>query len=149
MATTSTKAIRVHVHGGPDALKLEAVTLAAPGPGEALIRQNAIGLNFIDVYHRTGLYPQASMPFTPGITQSRMARAGGVSLSRAFNAACPSSTASTSWPSLASKASNRRRISASSSATTSSKLSGSPSVRLNRCWRGRLRRQTPRGRQDD
>jgi NADPH:quinone reductase len=50
-----TKAIVVHAHGGPDALVYDDVTVGAPGKGEALIRQSAIGLNFIDVYfrHRT------------------------------------------------------------------------------------------------
>jgi len=52
-------AIRIHVHGGPEVLQWEAVPAAGPGPGEVLIRQTAIGLNFIDVYERTGLYPGA------------------------------------------------------------------------------------------
>jgi len=52
-------AIRIHSHGGPEVLGWEAVASAAPGRGEVLIRQTAIGLNFIDVYERTGLYPGA------------------------------------------------------------------------------------------
>jgi NADPH2:quinone reductase len=52
-------AIRIHAHGGPEVLGWEEVASAAPGPGEVLIRQTAIGLNFIDVYERTGLYPGA------------------------------------------------------------------------------------------
>ena len=52
-------AIRVHAHGGPEVLQWEAVAASEPGPGEVLIRQTAIGLNFIDVYERTGLYPGA------------------------------------------------------------------------------------------
>ena len=52
-------AIRIHAHGGPEVLGWEAVASAAPGRGEVLIRQTAIGLNFIDVYERTGLYPGA------------------------------------------------------------------------------------------
>jgi NADPH2:quinone reductase len=60
------KAIRVHKTGGPDVLQLEDVTLPAPGPGQLLIRNRAIGLNFIDTYFRTGLYPAPQMPFTPG-----------------------------------------------------------------------------------
>ncbi len=52
-------AIRIHAHGGPEVLQWEAVEPAAPGRGEVLIRQTAIGLNFIDVYERTGLYPGA------------------------------------------------------------------------------------------
>jgi len=50
-------AIRIHAHGGPEVLQWEAVAASEPGPGEVLIRQTAIGLNFIDVYERTGLYP--------------------------------------------------------------------------------------------
>ncbi len=50
------RTIRVHAHGGPEVLRLEDVELAAPGAGEALVRHQAIGVNFIDVYHRTGLY---------------------------------------------------------------------------------------------
>ncbi|MEH2469973.1 NADPH2:quinone reductase [Nitrobacteraceae bacterium AZCC 2161] len=54
---TKAKAIRIAAQGGPDVLRLQDVTLAAPGPGEALIRQTAIGLNFLDVYFRDGSYP--------------------------------------------------------------------------------------------
>ena len=53
-----TKAIRISRHGGPEVMELVDVDLQAPGPGEAQVRHEAIGLNFIDVYHRTGLYPQ-------------------------------------------------------------------------------------------
>ncbi len=59
------KAIRVHAFGGPEQLKWEDVDLPAPGKGEVRIRHDAVGLNFIDIYHRTGLYPQ-DLPFTPG-----------------------------------------------------------------------------------
>lgn len=50
-------AIKFHSHGGPEVLSLVETPVGAPGPGEARIRQTAVGLNFIDVYHRTGLYP--------------------------------------------------------------------------------------------
>ncbi len=50
-------AIRIHAHGGPEVMVAEEVTVGAPGPGEARIRQTAIGLNYIDTYHRSGLYP--------------------------------------------------------------------------------------------
>lgn len=61
------QAIVVRELGGPDVLKLEGVTLSPPGPGEVQIRQVAVGLNFIDVYFRTGLYKSASgLPFIPG-----------------------------------------------------------------------------------
>lgn len=53
---TNAKAIRIATQGGPDVLKLQNVTLAAPGEGEVLLRQTAIGLNFIDVYFRDGAY---------------------------------------------------------------------------------------------
>jgi len=52
-------AIRIHAHGGPEVLRWEAVAASLPGRGEVLIRQTAIGLNFIDIYERTGLYPGA------------------------------------------------------------------------------------------
>ena len=51
------RAIRIHEHGGPEVLRFEEVAVAAPGPGEAAIRQTAVGVNFIDTYQRTGLYP--------------------------------------------------------------------------------------------
>jgi len=60
------KAIRIYENGGPDVLRYEDMDLPAPGPGEAQIRQHAVGVNFIDVYFRTGLYPPPSQPFTPG-----------------------------------------------------------------------------------
>ena len=55
-----TRAIRVHAHGGPDMLRWEEVEVPGPGPGEVLLRQTALGLNYIDTYHRTGLYPNAT-----------------------------------------------------------------------------------------
>jgi NADPH2:quinone reductase len=50
-------AIRFHAVGGPEVLKYEEVALGAPGPGEARVRNTAIGVNYIDTYHRSGLYP--------------------------------------------------------------------------------------------
>jgi NADPH2:quinone reductase len=61
-----THAIRIHQAGGPEVLQWEEVEVGAPGPGQLRIRQAAAGLNFIDVYHRSGLYPQRA-PFTPGV----------------------------------------------------------------------------------
>ncbi|MDZ4791710.1 MAG: quinone oxidoreductase [Hyphomicrobiales bacterium] len=61
-----TNAMRVHAYGGPEVLQWETVSVDAPGPGEAKIRHHAVGLNYIDVYHRTGFYPQPAFPFTPG-----------------------------------------------------------------------------------
>ncbi len=61
------KAIRIHAHGGPEAMVYEDVETKTPGNGEARVRHTAIGLNFIDVYFRTGLYPApGGLPVTPG-----------------------------------------------------------------------------------
>lgn len=57
-----THAIQIHELGGPEVLRWEAVDVPAPGPGQALIKQTAVGLNYIDIYHRTGLYPLPSKP---------------------------------------------------------------------------------------
>ena len=62
-----TRAIRVHAYGGPEVLQAEDITVGSPGRGEVKLRQTAIGLNYIDVYLRTGLYPQPMMPFIPGM----------------------------------------------------------------------------------
>ena len=59
------KAIQIHETGGPEVLRLEGVPDPQPGPGEAVVRLEAIGLNFIEVYQRTGLY-RSPLPFTPG-----------------------------------------------------------------------------------
>jgi NADPH2:quinone reductase len=58
-------AIRIHRHGGPEVLQWEPVEVGEPGPGEVRLRHTAIGLNFIDVYERTGLY-QSQLPLIPG-----------------------------------------------------------------------------------
>jgi len=52
------KAIRIRQHGGPEVLEWVDVEVGAPGPGEVRLRQTAVGLNYIDTYHRSGLYPQ-------------------------------------------------------------------------------------------
>jgi len=61
-----THVIRVHEYGGPEVLKWEEAGIGEPGPGEIRIKQTAIGLNFIDAYMRSGLYPQDELPFVPG-----------------------------------------------------------------------------------
>ncbi len=70
------RAIRVHEYGGPEVFKLEEVALPEPGGGEALVTVEAAGVNFIDVYHRTGLYPGA-LPFTPGMEAAGVVEAVG------------------------------------------------------------------------
>jgi NADPH2:quinone reductase len=61
-----THAIRIHETGGPEVLRWEAVEVGPPAAGEARIRQTAVGLNFIDTYHRSGLYPVPSLPCVIG-----------------------------------------------------------------------------------
>jgi NADPH2:quinone reductase len=59
------RAIRVHEFGGPEVMRLETADDPSPGAGEALVRLEAIGVNFVDVYYRKGLY-KTTLPFTPG-----------------------------------------------------------------------------------
>ena len=65
-----TKAIRIYENGGPEVLKWEDVNVSKPGKGEVIIETRAVGLNFIDTYHRSGLYPLPSIPICPGLEAS-------------------------------------------------------------------------------
>ena len=69
-------AIRVHQTGGPEVLSWEEVEVGEPGPGQVKLRHEAVGLNYIDVYHRTGLYPQP-LPFIPGVEGAGVIEAVG------------------------------------------------------------------------
>ena len=60
-------AIKIYHTGGPDEMRWEPVEIGDPGPGEIRLRHSAVGLNFIDVYFRTGTYPPPQLPFTPGL----------------------------------------------------------------------------------
>lgn len=60
------KAIRIHATGGPEVMRWEDVEVGSPGPGEVRVRHTAVGLNYIDVYHRSGLYPLAKLPLVLG-----------------------------------------------------------------------------------
>jgi NADPH:quinone reductase len=62
-----THAIRIHEQGGPEKMVWEAVDVPAPGPGEVLLKQTAVGLNYIDVYHRSGVYPVPTLPSGLGL----------------------------------------------------------------------------------
>jgi NADPH2:quinone reductase len=75
------KAIRIEQHGGPDVMKLVDVTVAAPGPDEVTLRQHAIGLNYIDTYYRTGLYP-GSLPHGLGFEGAGVVEAVGANVTR-------------------------------------------------------------------
>ena len=61
------KAVRIHQPGGPEVLRYEEVEVGDPGPGQARVAQSAVGLNYIDIYHRSGLYPLASLPAVIGM----------------------------------------------------------------------------------
>ena len=71
------KAIRIHAHGGPEAMRWEDVPTPEPGPAEALVHHTAVGLNYIDVYFRTGLYKIPTMPATLGMEAAGVVRAVG------------------------------------------------------------------------
>ncbi|KMO14631.1 quinone oxidoreductase family protein [Methylobacterium platani] len=60
------KAIRIHEYGGPEVMRYEEVAVGDPGPGQIRVRQSAVGVNFIDIYFRSGLYKAPQLPFTPG-----------------------------------------------------------------------------------
>jgi NADPH2:quinone reductase len=72
-----TQAIRVHDYGGPEVLKWETAEVGEPGPREVKIRQTAVGLNYVDVYSRSGLYPQPAFPFVPGMEGAGVVTAVG------------------------------------------------------------------------
>ncbi len=71
--TIRTRAIRFHETGGPEVLRWEEIDLPAPGPGQLRLRQTAVGLNFVDTYFRSGLYPTR----TSERTRQRGGRCGG------------------------------------------------------------------------
>jgi NADPH2:quinone reductase len=75
------KAIVMHETGGPEVLRWEAYEPGQPGQGEVLLRHEGVGLNFIDVYHRTGLYPLPSMPAVPGLEGAGVVEAIGEGVS--------------------------------------------------------------------
>ena len=72
-----THAVRIHQTGGPEALVYEEIPLGEPGAGEVRLRQTAIGLNFIDTYHRSGLYPVPELPAVLGREASGTVEAVG------------------------------------------------------------------------
>ena len=74
------KAIRFHQTGGPEVLRLEDVAVGEPGQGEARVRQTAIGVNFVDIYHRTGLYP-LPLPSGVGVDAAGVVEAAGAGVS--------------------------------------------------------------------
>ncbi|PLX99619.1 MAG: quinone oxidoreductase [Desulfuromonas sp.] len=75
------KAIRIHQTGGPEVMQWEDIEIADPGPGQVRLKQTAVGLNFIDVYHRTGLYPLPTLPATIGMEAAGIVDAIGEGVS--------------------------------------------------------------------
>jgi len=75
------RAIRFETTGGPEVLQLADVETPKPGPGQVLVRHEAIGINFIDTYHRTGLYP-VKLPCTPGGEAAGVVEAVGEGVTR-------------------------------------------------------------------
>ncbi|MCF3946317.1 quinone oxidoreductase family protein [Acidiphilium iwatense] len=73
----STKAIRIHAHGGPEVLRWEDMPTPEPGPGEALVHHEAVGLNYIDIYFRAGLYKIPHLPAILGLEGAGVVRAVG------------------------------------------------------------------------
>jgi NADPH:quinone reductase len=71
-----TRAIRIHETGGPEVMRFEEVEVGEPGPDEARVRQTAIGVNYIDTYHRSGLYPVA-LPSGLGVEAAGVVEAVG------------------------------------------------------------------------
>ncbi len=71
------KAIRIHAHGGPEEMRWEEVEVPAPGAGQVTLRHTAVGLNFIDVYHRTGLYKVPALPSGLGLEAAGIVEAVG------------------------------------------------------------------------
>ena len=76
-----TGVVRVHEVGGPEVLRFEETEVGSPGAGQVLIRQTAVGLNYIDVYFRSGLYPAPQLPFTPGLEGAGVVEAVGEGVS--------------------------------------------------------------------
>ncbi len=74
---TTCKAIRIHETGGPEVMKWEDVEVGDPGPGQVRLRHTAVGLNFIDINHRAGTYPIASLPATIGMEAAGVVEAVG------------------------------------------------------------------------
>ncbi len=72
-----THAIQIYETGGPEVMKWEEVEVGEPGEGQVRLKQTTAGLNFIDVYFRTGTYPQDTMPFTPGMEGAGVVEAVG------------------------------------------------------------------------
>ena len=75
--SNTTRAIRIHETGAPEVMRWEEVSLSEPGPGEVQLRHTAVGLNFIDINHRSGAYPLKSLPAVIGMEGAGIIEAVG------------------------------------------------------------------------
>jgi NADPH2:quinone reductase len=74
--------VRIRAYGGPNALAVEEVELPAPGPGQVLLTQHAVGINFIDVYHRKGVFPIPHLPGAIGVEAAGVVEVVGEGVTR-------------------------------------------------------------------
>jgi NADPH2:quinone reductase len=97
--TTTAKAIRIEEFGGPDNMQLVETEVGDPGPGQIRIRHHACGLNFIDIYQRSGVYP-LSLPVTLGMEGAGVVEAVGEGVTHLApgDANCPTRSASRPVP---------------------------------------------------
>ena len=72
-----TKAIRIHQHGGPEVLSWDDVEVPEPGPGQVRVKHTAVGVNYIDTYHRSGIYPVPALPLIFGLEAAGVVEAVG------------------------------------------------------------------------
>jgi NADPH2:quinone reductase len=77
---SQSRAIRIHQNGDPEVLQLEEIEVLPPGPGEVLVRNKAVGLNFTDIHHRTGRYPVAALPAVLGMEAAGIVEAVGAGI---------------------------------------------------------------------
>ena len=90
-------AILLRAHGGPEVLRLETTDVTAPGPGEARIRQTAVGVNFHDCYVRSGLYQTLKLPGIPGLEGAGVVESVG----QGVQASRPATASPISTPAMA------------------------------------------------
>ena len=87
------KAIRIHEFGAPEVMKLEDVPDLSPGPGEVVVQIHAAGVNPVETYIRSGIYPKPPVPYTPGADGAGEVIALGTGVSRVTSACrLPAST---------------------------------------------------------
>ncbi|MFT3666958.1 quinone oxidoreductase family protein [Piscinibacter sp.] len=81
-ATRRAHAVRIHAYGEPEAMQHEAVDVPPPGPGEVRIRQHAVGVNYLDTYHRRGVFPLLALPGVLGVEAAGEVEALGEGVAR-------------------------------------------------------------------